>query len=355
MVSIYFKNYNHFTKEMKSLTKPAKYILMVIILLSVFVLSLAWGRYYIPIKDVLKVLVSKIFLSSASSVPSEIDTVIFNIRLPRIITAVLIGGALSASGAAYQGMFKNPMVSPDILGASAGASFGAAIGILFSFSSAAIQVNSFLFGLAAVFLSWAIASGISKGSDNTLVLILSGILVGTLFTSFITLTKYVADPQGKLADITFYLMGSLASTNKKDLAIITLPILISMAVLLGVRWKLNVLSFGEEEAKTMGVDTKSLKFIVIISSTLMTASAVSVSGLIGWVGLVVPHFARMLVGPNYKNLLPASIILGGIYLLLVDNLARNLYSLEIPLGILTSLIGAPFFIYLMINLRRGWI
>lgn len=343
----------HLVKESNTKNR-GKSIVLIIILLLVFIFSLVIGKYSIAPKELLNAILYKTF-AIGTPISAPMDAVIFNVRLPRIFAAIIIGAALSVSGASYQGMFKNPMVSPDILGASAGAAFGAALGILLSLSIVSIQILSFIFGLVAVGITYTLSCRIGKNSDTTLVLILAGMLIGTIFQSLVSLIKYMADPYSKLPDITYWLMGSLASINNKDLLIIIVPITISMIAVLSIRWKLNVLSFGDEEAKAMGVDTKKLRFIVIITSTLMTASAVSISGLIGWVGLIVPHFARMLVGPNYKNLLPASLIIGSTYMLLVDDLARNLYTVEIPLGILTALIGAPFFIYLMMHVKRGWV
>jgi iron complex transport system permease protein len=242
-------------------------------------------------------------------------------------------------------------VSPDILGATAGAGFGAALAILFSWSLTMIQVSSFIFGLFAVFLTYFISSKMKN--NQILVLVLTGVLIGTLFSSFISLIKYIADPFDKLPAITFWLMGSLATVRTADIYIVIIPVLIGILPLYLLRWRLNVLSFGDEEAKAMGINTDAIRVVIIICSTLVTASAVCISGVIGWVGLVIPHLARAVVGPDYNKLLPASILLGSSYLLLVDTIARVVTYIEIPLGILTSLIGAPFFIYLLNKSRWG--
>ncbi|KNF08683.1 ABC-type Fe3+-siderophore transport system, permease component [Gottschalkia purinilytica] len=331
----------------------SKIIILLIIPIIAFAISLSIGRYSISFKEFIEILISKITQKQASY-PEVVDTIIFQVRIPRIIAAMIIGAALSASGASYQGMFKNPMVSPDILGASAGAGFGAAFGILMSFSVIGIQISAFLFGLLAVLLTYIISVKVGKNSNAIFILILAGMLVGTLFQSFISLTKYVADPYDKLPAITFWLMGSLSSVSRRDILVLLIPFVVGIVPLFFVRWKLNVLSFGDEEARALGIDTKKLRIIVIICSTLMTASAVSVCGMIGWVGLVVPHFSRMIVGPDYRYLLPTSMLIGSTYLLMVDNIARGVASIEIPLGILTSIIGAPFFIYLLLNARKGW-
>lgn len=319
----------------------------------VFIFSLMVGRYFINVKDLFKAIFSKVFNKSIA-IPDVINTVIFNIRLPRIIIAMIVGASLSLSGAAFQGMFRNPMVSPDILGASQGAAFGAALAILLNLGVIQIQLFSFVFGLIAVFLTYFISRKVSKNRDMALILILTGMMIGTLFNALVSLSKYVADPLNKLPTITFWLMGSLSSVSSKDIFLVLIPFLIGAIPLLLLRWKLNLLAFGEEESIALGLNTDRMRFIVVISSTLMTSAAVSVCGLIGWVGLVVPHISRLLVGPDLKKLMPMSIIVGSTYLLLVDDLARSILPIEIPLGILTSIIGAPFFIYLLMYARRGW-
>lgn len=330
-----------------------KFMILMLVPLLAFLISLTLGRYSISVGKVLTVLAAKLGQAKLSY-PQVIDAVIFQVRMPRIIVGMLVGGALSSAGAVYQGMFKNPMVSPAILGASSGAGFGAALGIMISFSTTGIQVSAFLFGLLAVLLTYSISIQVGKSLDSTFVLILAGILVGTVFKSLISLLKYVADPYDKLPAITFWLMGSLSSVSNSDLLMILVPFLLGIVPLYLLRWKLNVLSFGDEEAMALGIDTKKLRLIVIIASTLMTSASVSICGMVGWVGLIVPHFARMVVGPEYKKLLPATLLMGSTYLLLVDNIARTAVSIEIPLGILTSLIGAPFFIFLLYRTRRGW-
>jgi len=317
------------------------------------IISLVIGRYPISLPEFFNAISNKI--SGTSTMVNSIDTVLFNVRIPRIIAALLIGGALSVAGATYQGLFKNPMVSPDILGASAGAGFGAALGILLSFNTAGIQISAFLFGLGAVTITYLLSSAIGRGNSATLVLILTGMVVSTLFSSFISITKYVADPTDKLPAITFWLMGGLSSVGLKDLKTLLIPITLGIIPLFFLRWKLNILSFGEEEAKALGLDTSSLRIVIIFCSTLITAGTISVSGMIGWIGLIIPHMARMIVGPNFKVLLPTSLILGATFLLLVDDFARCAFAMEIPLGILTSLIGAPFFIFLLMKGRKGWV
>ena len=330
-----------------------KFLILIMIPILSFFLSITLGRYSISVKEVFRILIAKI-MGNETGVPEVVETVIFQVRIPRVIVAMIVGTSLSVSGAVYQGMFKNPMVSPDILGTSAGAGFGAALGILLSYSTLGIQLLSFSFGLLAVFLTYSISAKVSRNDSIIFVLILAGILVGTIFQSFISLAKYVADPYDKLPAITFWLMGSLANISIRDVYVIIVPFILGMIPLLLIRWHLNTLSFGEEEAKALGIDTTKLRLIVIICSTFLTASSVSVAGMIGWVGLIVPHIARMIVGPDFKVLLPASALIGSTYLLFVDNIARTVATIELPLGILTSLIGAPFFIYLLFKTRKGW-
>jgi iron complex transport system permease protein len=261
---------------------------------------------------------------------------------------------LALSGAAYQGIFRNPMVSPDILGASSGAGLGAALGILLSVSSAYVQVFSFLGGLAAVSLSYCLSLRFSRGGDGrVLVLVLTGMVISALCASFTSLTKYVADPYSKLPAITFWLMGGLSAIGPSDLPRVGIPFVIGALPLCLLRWRFNILAFGDDEARSMGLNPTRLRLLSIACATLLTSAAVSVAGLVGWVGLFVPHLARLLSGPNYRRVVPMSALLGALFLLAADDVARNLFAMEIPLGILTSLVGAPFFIALLSRNRKA--
>ena len=320
--------------------------------LVVLTFSITLGRYPVAPLDVVWAALARLNLSSRP-LPETVEIVVFDLRLPRILAAMVVGGALSAAGAAYQGMFRNPLVSPDILGAAAGSGFGAALGIMLGLDILAIQLLAFAFGLAAVAVSYAVATRL-KASDPTLVLVLAGILVGTVFTSLITLLKYLADPYDRLPAITFWLMGSLSSIGPADLPLLLAPAVVGVVVLFLLRGQLTTLSFGNDEALTLGVDTGRVRVVVIVAATLMTASTVAVCGMIGWVGLVIPHLARALVGPTFRLLLPVSVLLGSTYLLLVDDLARSLGPLELPLGVMTAIIGAPCFLYLLSRTGRGW-
>ena len=324
---------------------------LILLPILVFLGSFLIGRYPVSPTDVLVAIVS-VFVPIKTNLSSAIYTVVWNIRLPRILAAMIVGAALSISGASFQGTFQNPLVSPDILGVSAGAGFGAALAILLSFSTVMIQVSAFIFGLVAVSLTYFLSKSF-KG-NTMLMMVLGGIAIGSLFSALISCIKYIADPESKLPEIVYWLMGSLSTVDSSSVMMIIIPVLIGFTVLLLLRWRLNVLSMGDEEARSLGVDTEKLRIIVILCCTLLTSAAVSISGIIGWVGLVIPHIARMIVGPDHKKLLPASISIGAVFLLVVDDVCRTATSIEIPLGILTALIGAPFFIYLLKKGYEGW-
>ena len=314
-------------------------------------ISLTLGRFPIYPLDVYTILLSKV-TPLTHSFPSTLETVVINIRLPRIGAALLVGAALSVAGASYQGMFRNPLVSPDILGVSAGATLGASIAIIYSGNPVLIQTLAFAGGLLAVGATWGI-SRIYK-SDSTLILVLAGIIVGTVFNAFVMLCKTIADPLNKLPEIVSWTMGSLARSNWGHVTSVAPAIILGILFLLIIRWRINILALGEEEATALGMDTKVIGGLIILAATIITAAAVSISGSIGWVGLVIPHLARMLVGPEYSKMLPVSAVMGASFLLLVDDVARTLLSMEIPLGILTALIGAPFFAYLLTRKKVGW-
>jgi iron complex transport system permease protein len=316
------------------------------LLLITVIISFWLGRYPITTKEVLGITLSKIY-PLEQFWTERVETVLVNIRLPRVVLACLVGCSLSAAGAAYQGVFQNPMAAPDILGASAGAAFGAALAILNYGSSFTITISAFFFSLVTVFIVYAISRRV-KGK-SILGLILAGIVIGSLFSAATSFIKLVADPNDQLPAITYWLMGSLAGAKTGDIKFAFLPMAVGLVPLLLLRWRMNVLTMGDDEAKTMGINANQIRLAVIVCSTLTTAASVAVSGMIGWVGLVIPHLARRLVGNNYNHLMPASILIGAIFLLWVDNIARNLLTTEIPLGILTAFIGAPFFIYLIIR------
>ena len=278
---------------------------------------------------------------------------LFGVRLPRIGAALLVGAALAGAGAAYQNLFRNPLVSPDILGVSAGAGLGAVLGIFLSLPVPGIQLLAFAGGIATVSLVYLVAAAV-RGREPVLVLVLAGVVVGALAGSIISLLKVLADPYDQLPAITFWLLGSLAGTTTADLAGALPAVLLGLVPLVLLRWRIDVLSLGDEEARALGVEAGRLRRLVVAAATLMTASVVAISGQIGWVGLIVPHVARILVGPGFARLLPTAMLLGAAYLLAVDTLARSLGTVETPLGILTALIGAPFFLWLLARGRTGW-
>jgi len=319
-------------------------IFLAALLIAAIVLSFFLGRYPISPKELFGILFSKI-VHIEPFWTDRMETVLFNVRLPRILLACLVGCSLSSAGAAYQGIFQNPMASPDILGASSGAAFGAALAILNGASKNMIAVSAFFFSLLTVALVYMIGKK-TRGS-KILSLVLSGIMISSLFTAGTSYIKLVADPSNQLPEITYWLMGSLARAKITDVYFAAPLMAVGLAILLLLRWRINILTFGDDEARTMGMDTKKIRTLVIIASTLLTATSVAVSGMIGWVGLVIPHLARKLVGDNYRYLMPASMLFGAIFLLIVDNVSRNLLATEIPIGILTAFIGAPFFIYLI--------
>lgn len=281
------------------------------------------------------------------------QTVVWQIRAPRIVAAVAVGAALAVAGAAFQGLFRNPLVSPDILGASAGAALGALLGIFFSLGLAGIQLAAFAGGLAAVALVYATGSVVRQG-DPILVLLLAGIVIGSLLGAGIGLVKTLADPYNQLPAMTFWLLGSLSGAHRADLPALLVPVGLGLALLLALRWRLDVMSLPEEEARALGARTTALRLAIVAAATLVTAASVAAAGIVGWVGLVVPHLARFLVGPSFVRLLPTAAVLGGGFLLLIDTLARSLAAVEIPLGILTALIGSPFFIVLLARAHKGW-
>jgi len=334
--------------------KPLPVLIFLFILLGVALVSLSLGKYPIPVGEVAAFLAYKGLgwnHVQADRVPL-LENIILQIRLPRILTASLIGGALSVSGAAYQAMFVNPLVSPSLLGVLAGASFGAALGMVFLKSWFALQVSTFLGGIAAVGLSLLIARIYRVRS--TLMLVLGGIISGAFFTALLSVIKTLADPYTQLPNITFWLMGNLTLADRPTILRVSLPILLGILVLILMSRQLNALSMGDEEARSLGVNVQAVRVVVILCATLISTLTVVLGGIIGWVGLIIPHTARMITGPNNETLLPVAALLGASYLLVVDDLSRCLFTVEVPIGIVTSLVGIPFFMLVMKNVRKGW-
>jgi iron complex transport system permease protein len=328
------------------LRTAAVLLFLTVLLIAVIVIAAGIGPYRIAPLDILTSM-----LGFGKADRGAVDTVLFNIRLPRVAAAGFVGAALAAAGAAYQSLFRNPLVSPDILGVSTGAGLGAVTGILLGLPVVMIQSLGFAGGLLTVTLVAALARSLRVGGD-VLVLVLAGIVVGALAGAAISLVKVLADPYDQLPAITFWLLGSLAGVKAGDVAATVPVVVVGLAPLLLLRWRIGVLSLGDDEARALGVEVGRLRVIVIAAATLITASVVAISGVIGWVGLMVPHMARLLVGPRFDRLLPASILLGAAFMIGVDTLARSAARIEIPLGVLTAVIGGPVFVWLLARSRR---
>ncbi|MDU8923816.1 iron ABC transporter permease [Pasteurellaceae bacterium LIM206] len=320
-----------------------KLLISPLFLIVAVIISLTAGQYPIPPADIFHTL-GHLF----EPAQSDIETVLWNIRIPRMLTAVFVGAALAIAGATYQGMFKNPLVSPDILGVTVGAGLGAVIAIYFDLSLLMIQVIAFISGLCTVFLVFRV-SQIARYHDPILALVLSGIAIGSLLAAGISLIKILSDPYSQLTTITFWLLGGLNMATYQDLQIAIPLICLGMIPLILLRWRMNLLSLEDEEATALGINVQRTRIIFIVAATLMTSAAVSITGVIGWVGLVIPHIARLWIGADFRRLLPTALFGGAGFLLLTDTIARSVFSIEIPLGVITAFIGAPFFLGLLIN------
>ncbi len=338
------------------MSRNKRLLLILFLLLSVaVVISMALGKYPVSIGDIMRFFQVKLF--NSGSIETEkmrlLESLLIEIRLPRILAAILIGASLSVSGASFQAMFVNPLVSPSLLGVLAGASFGAALGMVFTDSWVLVQVLSFIFGFIAVIISIGIAK-IHRG-NTILLLILGGVISGAFFTSLLSIIKYLADPYKQLPAITQWLMGGLSFADTHTLIITAIPQVAGIIIIIILSGYLNALSMGDDEARALGVSVDRIRLLLIFVSTLISALTVVVAGMIGWVGLIIPHIGRMIAGPDNKILVPVCALTGAIYLLFVDNISRLLFSVEIPIGIATSIIGIPFFAFILRNSRRGWI
>lgn len=331
-----------------------KLIALILILCPLLVISLSLfvGRYPVSVEQVAETVWLNITFQQ-EEIPDISQSVIWSIRLPRALVGALVGGALAISGAAFQGLFHNPLVSPGILGVTSGAGFGAVLSIVLFSSTGYVYLFAFLFGGLAVLLSYLTARIYQDTPRITLVL--GGVIVSSVFAALISLVKFIADPYNQLPTIVFWLMGSLTSASFKTLYTAGIPMAIGILSLLALRWRINPLSMGDKEARALGVNVMVSKTAIIVSATLATAGAVCVSGIIGWIGLIIPHIGRMLVGNDNRLLLPASLSLGACFLVIVDVASRSISGSEIPLGILTALVGGPFFVYLLKRTKgRGW-
>jgi iron complex transport system permease protein len=322
------------------------------VLVAGLLLAFTVGRYPIGLGDLFSVVFGKL-TGHAPDVPAAVENVIWQVRGPRVLAAALVGAALAVAGTAFQGLFRNPLVSPDLLGASSGAALGAVLGIYFSLGVFAIQAFAFAGGLVAVAAVYLIGSAV-RARDPILVLVLTGVVVGSLLGAGVGLVKYLADPYNQLPAMTFWLLGSLAATSVADLVPLFGPVALGTLILVALRWRMNVMSLPDEEARALGLPTGPLRIVIVAAATLVTSASVATAGIIGWVGLVVPHIARTLVGPDFARLIPAAALLGGGFLLVIDTLARTMAPIEIPLGILTALVGTPFFIWLLASVSKTW-
>ena len=334
----------------------ARWIIISLVVLLVFAtFSLLWGQYPIDLHTFIQYLGYKLFGMSGgdSSTFALLDNIILQIRLPRIILAILIGASLATSGAVFQAMFVNPLVSPGILGVLAGASFGAALGMLISDQWFVVQILAGCFGFVAVGFAVLVGTMVTNARSSVM-LVLGGVISGSLFTSLLSVIKYVADPYSTLPAIVYWLMGSLSSAELSNVLLISIPMLLSVFVMVIMSKYFDILSLGDEEAKALGVNVKMIKIIAILVATLASSLSVVMAGIIGWVGLIIPHIIRMAVGPSHRLLIPLSAILGALFLLLADSVSRLALSVEIPIGILTSLIGIPIFVIVLKNARAAW-
>lgn len=331
-----------------------RWIAASLLLLLIFAtLSLLWGQYPIDLHAFAGYLHNKLFGKIEDDTYSLLDNIILQIRLPRVLLAILIGSSLATSGAVFQAMFVNPLVSPGILGVLAGASFGAALGMLISEQWFVVQILAFLFGFIAVGLAVLIGS-MATNSRSTVMLVLGGVISGSLFTSLLSVIKYVADPYSTLPAIVYWLMGSLSVAELSNVLLISVPMLLSVFGMILMSKYFDILSLGDEEAKALGINVKLIKITAILLATLASSLSVVMAGIIGWIGLIIPHVIRMAIGPSHRVLIPLSAVLGALFLLLADSVSRLALSVEIPIGILTSLIGIPIFVIVLKNARAAW-
>lgn len=336
---------------------PLISLLLILLPVITAIICLGFGRYSLSVKETIAVLADKScsILNLGTADPNLSDmaySVIFNVRLPRIILSMLVGAGLACSGAAFQGLFSNPLVTPDTLGVASGASFGAVLAMMGDANLPAIQFTALAFGVFACFITYSVSR--IKERSSTVMIVLGGMVVSAMFQAFVSLAKYVADPQDKLPSITYWLMGSMSASTYQTLLMGSPFIIAGITIIFLLRWRLNILSLNEDEAKSMGMNIKVMRLWIIFSASLITASCVSMCGQVGWVGLLIPHVARMLMGSNNQTVIPVSISLGAVFMMIIDTFARSATAAEIPLSILTAVIGAPFFILLLRRTGGAW-
>ena len=324
--------------------------ILAMLLAAAAIAALGIGRYDIPFARVIQILCARVSAPEVPVTPTEAN-VVFTVRMPRILLALLAGAGLALSGATLQGVFRNPLVGPQVMGVSSGAAFGGTLAILLSFPRYGLLGSAFAFGLSAVILVYALNGIVAR--RNILALVLAGVVVSGFFAALVSLVQYLADTEDKLPAMVFWLLGSFATADWEKFYLISGPVLVGSLLLLGLRWRINLLSIGDEDARALGVNVEPLRWLILVLVSCIVAAQVAVSGIIGWVGLVVPHMARMLVGPDHRVMMPASLMIGALYLLIIDTVARTATSTEIPLGILTALIGTPVFAMVLKQTQRG--
>lgn len=332
----------------------SKKLWAVVLVAAPFVLALlclGFGRYSLSVSETIATLLAG--KGGSDAVSATATSVIWSIRLPRIMLALVVGAGLAVSGAAFQGLFTNPLATPDTLGVAAGASFGAALGLLMGQNLVIVQILALVFGLVAVALTCSISR--IKGQSSIIMVVLAGMVIAALFQALVSLIKYAADPQDTLPAITYWLMGSLNGTTYKSFFLGLPFILVGVCIIFLLRWRLNIMTLSEDEAKAMGINVKRIRTVIIISATLVTASSVSMCGQVGWVGLLIPHLSRMLYGSNNRYVVPVSISLGACFMVIIDTFARSATAAEIPISILTAIIGAPVFISLLRKTGGAWL
>lgn len=342
---------------MNSSTGKNRYRLTILVLFTLLLVtffgSFFVGRYQrISLGDIVKIIVNQVYPFFAVTWDQFAENVIIQLRLPRMVAAMIVGASLSTAGTAYQSLFANPMASPDTLGVSSGAGLGAALAILLGTGGVSIQVNAFAVGCISVISTFAVSMIVSQGKNTTVFLVLTGMVISAFLSGLLSIIKYVADPMDELPAITYWLMGSFATTKMKDVIVAFISFLVGFIPLFIVRWRMNLLTLPEAEAKSLGENIAALRLVTVICSTLLTAASISIAGGVGWVGLIVPHIARLLVGDDFRKVLPTAALFGGIYLLVMDDFSRGLISAGIPIGILTSIVGTPVFFAIMIKNRR---
>lgn len=339
------KNKMHDALDFFEKRKLSVMLVLAVVLVASGLVTICMGTYQISIPEVYNIISTHLFSrNSVDSLNKMKNTIVWNIRLPRVILAITVGIGLSVAGSIYQGCFRNPLVEPYILGVSAGAAFGAALGIVYQGIFASIQVSAFVFAALAVFFTYVLAR--SRGQTPAIMLVLAGVIVGSIFSACVSVLTYLSDTS-QMRAIVFWIMGGFYYTTWNDVYVTVPIVFISVAIMWLLGWKLNVLSMGDEEARAMGVNPETFKFIFIVLSTLVTAICVSSVGIIAWVGLMMPHAARLIQGPDNRFVIPTAALMGGIYLIFCDTLARTLISAEIPIGIVTAIVGAPYLVYLL--------